>query len=128
MRNSYAQAAVLVLLLSAESATGALAQSNTEQTAPDNTKTNKQNKPTADQQQENPADRQITQKIRHSVVQDKSLSTYAHNVKIITQNGDVTLKGPVNTPEEKQSIEDKAAAVAGQGHVTDQIEVAPPPK
>jgi hyperosmotically inducible protein len=58
------------------------------------------------------------------VVKDKSLSTYAHNVKIITQNGEVTLKGTVRTELEKSAVEDKAAAVVGKEHVTNQIEVA----
>ena len=66
------------------------------QTAPDNTKVNKQDRakgaPTADQQKENAGDRDLTQKIRQSIMKDKSLSTYAHNVKVIAQNGQVTLK------------------------------------
>ena len=52
---------------------------------------------TADQQKENAADRDLTKKIRQAVVGDKSLSTYAHNVKIVAQNGQVTLKGPVRS-------------------------------
>jgi|SRR5208282_2162391 len=96
------------------------------QTPPDNTKQNKdQTSPTADQQKMNPADRAITQKIRKSIHQDTSLSTYAHNVKIITQDGKVTLRGPVRSEDEKTNIEAKAVAVAGQGNVTDQLEVAP---
>jgi osmotically-inducible protein OsmY len=58
-------------------------------------------------------------------VKDKSLSTYAHNVKVIVQGGAVTLKGPVRSDEEKQSIEAKAGQVAGTDKVTDQIEVTP---
>jgi hyperosmotically inducible periplasmic protein len=99
------------------------------QTPPDNTKVNKRDQakgaPTADQQKENSTDREITQKIRRAVMDDKSLSTYAHNVKIITQDGRVTLKGPVRTQDEKQTIEAKAIAVAGTGHVTNQISIAP---
>jgi len=57
---------------------------------------------------------------------DKSLSTYAHNVKIISQNGKVTLKGPVRSEEEKNTIEKVATDVAGAGNVTDQITVQPP--
>jgi hyperosmotically inducible protein len=60
------------------------------------------------------------------VIADKSLSTYAHNVKIIAQNGQVTLKGPVNSETEKQSIEQKAIDVAGAGNVTNQITIKPP--
>ena len=97
---------------------------------PDNTKTNKgdasKGATTADQQKSNPSDRAITQKSRAEVMKDKSLSTYAHNVKIVTQDGKVTLKGPVRTEDEKASIAQKAAAIAGESNVTNEIEVAPP--
>jgi len=97
-----------------------------QQTPPDNTKQNKdQTNPTADQQKMNPADRTITQKIRKAIHEDTTLSTYAHNVKIITQDGKVTLRGPVRSEDEKSNIEAKAVAVAGQGNVTNQLEVAP---
>ncbi len=81
---------------------------------------------TADQQKMNSSDRMIVQRIRSEVVKDKSLSTYAHNVKIIAQGGKVTLKGPVRSQDEKASIETKAAAIAGEGNVTNQIDVVPP--
>jgi hyperosmotically inducible protein len=98
-----------------------------QQTPPDNTKQNKdQTNPTADDQKMNPADRAITQKIRKVIHDDSSLSTYAHNIKIITQDGKVTLRGPVRSEDEKTNIETKALAVAGQGNVTNQLEVAPP--
>lgn len=98
------------------------------QTAPDNTRKNKdhQSEPTADQQKMNPADRAITQKIRQAIHEDKSLSTYAHNIKIITQDGKVTLRGPVRSEEEKSNVEAKAVSVAGQENVTNQLEIAPP--
>jgi len=71
--------------------------------APDNTKTNQRDKsrtePTADQQKENQSDREMARQIRRSIVQDKSLSSYAHNVKVISQDGMVTLKGPVRSDE-----------------------------
>jgi hyperosmotically inducible protein len=96
---------------------------------PDNTKTNKRDSPserqTADRQKEDPSDRDISQKLRRAVVKDKSLSTDAHNVKIITQGGQVILAGPVRTLEERDNIEAKAMAVVGQGRVTNQLEVAP---
>jgi hyperosmotically inducible protein len=98
-----------------------------QQTPPDNTKQNKdQTNPTADQQKMKPADRTITQKIRKAIHEDTTLSTYAHNVKIITQDGKVTLRGPVRSGDEKNNIEAKAVAVAGQGNVTNQLEIAPP--
>ena len=56
---------------------------------------------------------------------DKSLSSYAHNVKIITQNGHVTLAGPVRSDEEKSMVAAKAAELAGATNVTNQLEVAP---
>jgi osmotically-inducible protein OsmY len=58
-------------------------------------------------------------------VKDKSLSTYAHTVKIITQGGQVTLKGPVRSDDEKRTVEAKAAEVAGENKVTDQLDVKP---
>lgn len=95
--------------------------------APDNTRVNErdrsQSEPTADQQKDNRSDRDITQQIRQSIMRDKSLSTYAHNVKIVTQDGQVTLKGPVRSEDEKKAIEDKAAEVAGNGKVTSELNV-----
>ena len=95
--------------------------------APDNTKVNERDKaksqPTADQAKNGATDRDIMQKIRKSVMADKSLSTYGHNVKIISQQGKVTLKGPVHTDEEKKNIEAKAVEVAGAGNVTNMLEV-----
>lgn len=97
--------------------------------APDNTKTNQRDRDpgsvTADNQKSNQEDRHMAQKIRQSVYKDKALSTYAHNVKIIVQDGKVTLKGPVRTAEEKAAIEQKATAVAGADNVTSQLEIAP---
>lgn len=81
--------------------------------APDNSATNKEHQTTADQQTESSSDRQITQKIRRAVVSDKSLSTNAHNCKIITRNGMVTLKGPVDSEAEKQTLASKAADIVG---------------
>jgi len=94
--------------------------------APDNTKTNKTDtaKPTADDQKQNKSDLQITQQIRKLVTDDKGLSTYAKNVKIITQNGSVTLSGPVRSEDEKKSIETKASQVAGSTHVKSEIQIA----
>jgi len=100
---------------------------DSQQTPPDNTKKNKeQTDPTADQQKMNPADRAITQKIRKALHEDHSLSTYAHNIKIITQDGKVTLRGPVRSEDEKNNIQTKAVAVAGEQNVTNQLEIAPP--
>jgi hyperosmotically inducible protein len=107
-------------------ATAAPRYQDNQQTPPDNTKKNKdQGSPTADQQKMNPADRAITQKIRKAIHEDQSLSTYAHNIKIITQDGKVTLRGPVRSEDEKNNLQAKAVAVAGQENVTNQLEIAP---
>jgi len=92
---------------------------------PDNTKVNKRAKPTADQAKETTNDRETMQKIRKAIMADKSLSTYAHNVKVISQHGKVTLKGPVRSEAEKINIEAKAVEVAGATNVVNQIEVKP---
>jgi hyperosmotically inducible protein len=122
--------AAVSLFLGASMPARLVSQDNTQQPAPDNSKTNQrdrdQSSPTADQQKMNPADHDITKKIRSAIHNDKSLSSYAHNIKVITQDGKVTLKGPVRSDEEKTNIESKATAVAGEGKVTDQLEVAPP--
>ena len=94
----------------------------------DNTKLNERDRNagevTADQQKANATDRDLTRKIRQSVMADKSLSTYAHNIKIISQNGAVTLKGPVKSDDEKKALVAKAVAVTGSADkVTDQISV-----
>ncbi len=82
--------------------------------------------PTADNQKNDSADRHMTQQIRKAVIADKSLSTDAHNVKIITQNGMVTLKGVVRSDDEKKTVEQKAVEVAGNASkVDDQIAVKP---
>ena len=99
------------------------------QTPPDNTKVNTRDRApgavTADQQKNNAGDREITRKIRQSLMKDKALSRYAHNVKVIAQDGQVTLKGPVRSDDEKRTVEAKATEVAGAGHVTNDMSVVP---
>jgi hyperosmotically inducible protein len=99
------------------------------QTPADNTKVNERDRATgavtADQQKENSGDRDVTRKIRRSLLRDKTLSSYAHNVKVIAQDGQVTLKGPVRSDDERRIVEAKATEVAGAGHVTNEMSVAP---
>ena len=92
---------------------------------PDNTKMNKGEQPTAGQAKNNASDRDIMQNIRKAIVSDKGLSTYAHNVKVISRDGKVTLKGPVRSEQEKSTIEAKAVEVAGQGNVTNDLTIKP---
>jgi hyperosmotically inducible periplasmic protein len=63
------------------------------------------------------------QNIRKAVIADKSLSTYGHNAKIISEHGKVTLKGPVHSEEESGNIEAKAMEVAGHGNVVNRLSV-----
>jgi hyperosmotically inducible periplasmic protein len=114
-------------LLVGTSVPARLAHQDAQQPAADNSKNNRDNaSPTADQQKMTPADRELVKKIRHSLIQDKSLSTYAHNIKIISQDGKVTLRGPVRSEDDKAAVEAKVTAIAGVGNVTDQLDVAPP--
>lgn len=98
-----------------------------QQTAPDNTKMNKGEngsmKHSADSGAQTHSDLQLMKEIRKAVVSDGSLSTYAHNVKIMAKSGKVTLKGPVHTEEEKSTIEAHAQKIAGEGNVINKITV-----
>jgi hyperosmotically inducible protein len=108
-----------IFLATAFCATSLLAtpQTSDSTTQPDNTKVNQRDRnadqPTADQQKNDHSDRMLTKNIRKSIIADKSLSTYAHNVKIISQNGAVTLKGPVKSDDEKRAVIAKAVEVVG---------------
>ena len=99
----------------------------TAQKPPDNTQVNTHDRAatakTADSQSNSKADLDLTQQIRRAIVADKTLSTYAHNIKVITRDGHVSLKGPVRTAEEKSAVEAKATDIAGAGKVTNQISV-----
>jgi hyperosmotically inducible periplasmic protein len=112
-----------VLILSPANTAGA-------QMAADNTKVNQRDRqpsqPTADQQLNNRSDMEITRQLRKAIVSDKSLSTYAHNIKIITKGSKVTLKGPVRSADEQKSIEAKATEIAGAGNVTSDISITNP--
>jgi osmotically-inducible protein OsmY len=92
--------------------------------AVDTTRDARNNGPTADNQKNDKTDIKMAADIRKSVVSDKSLSTMAHNVKIVARNGQVTLRGRVKSEDEKRSIVSKAEEVAGKGNVTDQLLVA----
>jgi hyperosmotically inducible periplasmic protein len=69
------------------------------------------------------ADRELTANIRKAIVDDGSLSTNAHNVKVITVDGVVTLRGPVKTPAEKAAVAAKAAKAKGVKRVDNELEV-----
>jgi hyperosmotically inducible protein len=81
------------------------------------------NNPTADNQSESRNDLEVTAEIRRAITEDSSLSVNAHNVKIISENGSVFLRGPVDSEEEKSTIVDEARRVAGETKVVDELEV-----
>ena len=80
--------------------------------------------PTAGTQSNDHEDLRVTQEIRRAVTQDRNLSTDAHNVKIITNDGVVTLRGPVASADEKAGIEAKAKQVSGVKRIDNQLEVS----
>jgi hyperosmotically inducible protein len=82
--------------------------------------------PTADRQSNSKADVEITRQIRRAIVKDDSLSTDAHNVKIITSGGVVTLRGPVASSEEKMAVAKKVEKINGVRRVDNQLEIAKP--
>jgi osmotically-inducible protein OsmY len=95
--------------------------------APDNSAVNVRDRNpdamTAGQQSNAKSDVELTSEIRRAVVKDDSLSMLAHNVKIISANGNVILRGPVKTEQEKTTIASKAQAIAGPNKVDNQLEV-----
>ena len=78
---------------------------------------------TAGEQSNAKSDVALTRKIRRAVVKDHSLSMLAHNVKIVSADGNVTLRGPVNSEAEKVAIARKAKAIAGTRNVDNQLEI-----
>lgn len=105
-----------------------LALSSCDNMQPDNTARNERDRNatlTPGDQSENEHDRTITQNIRKAIMDDAALSTNAKNIKIITNNGVVTLRGPVNSESEKATIDAKAKSVSGVSSVDNQIEVIP---
>jgi len=94
--------------------------------AADNTARNERDRavtPTADNAVATASDLDLTQTIRKAVIGDSSLSTNAHNCKIVVQQGDVTLVGPVASLAERTKVEQLAAAVVGNHKVFNQLEV-----
>jgi hyperosmotically inducible protein len=118
------------LLLGSSSAGRVDAQSTDANARPDNTAVNKRDRSpgaaTADQQKMNATDRNITARIRRSIMADKSVSTYAHNVKIISQDGTVTPKGPVRSDDEVKSLVSRATNITeSTATVIDQMSAKP---
>lgn len=96
---------------------------------PDNTGMNRADRNSdqtnAGQQQKDRADRNLTKEIRRAIVGDKTLSNEAHNVKVVARDGQVTLKGLVQSEREKRTVEAKAVEVAGQDKVVNELMIKP---
>jgi osmotically-inducible protein OsmY len=122
-RSTLAASAVLAVVCSVCPSLG-MAQTD-QSTSPDNSGMNADHKKTADNQPNSSDDRLTTAKVRKAIIADKELSSYAHNIKIITMNGKVTLKGPVKSEEEKQRITSDLANVIPAENVTNQLTVKP---
>ena len=98
-----------------------------DKTKPDNTATNERDRSgetqTSGDQSNSQADLKITQAIRQALMKDSELSMTAKNIKVITTNGQVTLRGPVKTAQEKAKIDHIAKSAAGGARIEDQLEV-----
>jgi hyperosmotically inducible periplasmic protein len=133
MTHKIAQSGVLGALLLASAFVAAQTpppsdpQNSSQTTSPDNTRSNRDpsnRAHSADKQSNAQSDVDLTARIRRSVMDDKSLSTDGHNVKVVAENGSVILSGVVPSNAEKMEIERKAASVAGKDRVTNNIRVA----
>ncbi len=98
-----------------------------DKTKPDNTATNERDRSgetqTSGDQSNSSADLKITQAIRQALMKDGELSMTAKNIKIITDNGQVTLRGPVKNAQEKAKIDQLARSAAGGAKIVDQLDV-----
>jgi len=98
-----------------------------EKTKPDNTATNERDRSgdtkTSGDQSNSSADLKITQAIRQALMKDGELSMTAKNIKVITDNGEVTLRGPVKNAQEQARVDQLAKSAAGGAHVVDQLDV-----
>jgi hyperosmotically inducible periplasmic protein len=94
---------------------------------PDNSGINRRDRSesakTPENQGSDQGDVELTRQIRKEITQDDSLSTLAHNVKIVTEKGKVTLRGPVNSQNEKEKIGQKAQQIAGADKVQNELDV-----
>ena len=131
MRNMRMLGVCVLATASAMMSFGATAQDNpaapVASASADNTKMNERDKspetikPT--DQPNNSVDIKLAAAVRQAIVNDKALSTTAHNVKLVAANGVVTLRGPVNSEGEKEKVGQCAAGVAGVSKVDNLLDV-----
>lgn len=116
-----------ILCISALTFSAYAEDKNSAEPAADNTARNERDasgdSKTSGDQSESPEDIKITAAIRRAIVADDSLTMTATNVKIITADGKVTLRGPVKTAAEKTKIAELAKKEAGKATIDNQLEV-----
>jgi len=117
----------ILLSLACLSVVGSAVRAADDKTKPDNTATNERDRSgetqTSGDQSNSSADLKITQAIRQALMKDGELSTTAKNIKIITDNGQVTLRGPVKNAQEKTKINQIARSTANGSQIVDQLDV-----
>ena len=116
-----------LLVLACLSTVSLAAMAADDETKPDNTAINERDRSndtqTSGDQSNSSADLKITQAIRQALMKDGELSTTAKNIKVITENGQVTLRGPVKTAQEKAKVDQLAKSAAGGAPIVDQLDV-----
>jgi hyperosmotically inducible protein len=117
----------IILALACLSALSIAALAGNEKTKPDNTATNERDRSgetkTSGDQSNSSADLKTTQAIRQALMKDGELSTTAKNIKVITANGHVTLRGPVQSAQENAKIDQLAKSAAGGAQIDNQLDV-----
>jgi len=117
----------ILLILACVTGLSLAAMAADEKTKADNTATNERDRSgetkTSGDQSNNSADLKITQAIRQALMKDGELSTTAKNIKVITENGQVTLRGPVKNVQEKARVDQLAKSAAGGARIVDQLDV-----
>jgi len=117
----------ILLALACLSAVSSAAMAADDETKADNTAINERDRSretqTSGDQSNSSADLKITQAIRQALMKDGELSMTAKNIKIITDNGEVTLRGPVKNAQEKAKIDQLARSAAGGAKIVDQLDV-----
>jgi hyperosmotically inducible periplasmic protein len=116
-----------LLVLACLNAVSLAAMAADDKMKPDNTAINERDRSretqTSGDQSNSSADLKITQAIRQALMKDSELSTTAKNIKIVTNNGQVTLRGPVKDAREKAKIDQLAKSAAGDAKIDDQLDV-----
>lgn len=117
----------ILLVLACLSTASLAAMADNDKTNPDNTAINERDRSgetqTSGDQSNSSADLKITQAIRQALMKNSELSITAKNIKVITNNGQVTLRGPVRNAQEKAKINQLAKSAAGDAKIDDQLDV-----